>query len=1260
MSRSKVYRVFSEKKSGYAVEAQQIIKDIKSDLSISSLTRIRIINRYDVSGITEDEYQKARTVVFSEPPVDDVYDEVIDLSEPCYVLAVESLPGQYDQRADSAAQCIQIITQKDQPVVRTAKLYVFYGKLTSDDKKKIDGYLINPVEARAASLSKPDSLQDTLELPDDIKVVSGFCKMTPEELETILDEMGLAMSMEDLVFTQDFFSSINRDPTTTEIRVLDTYWSDHCRHTTFLTKLENVHIHGNSEISREIEKTYEDYLESRKFVYGENAKSRPICLMDMATIAMKHLRAEGKLDDLDESEEINACSIRIRVNVEGRPEDYLLMFKNETHNHPTEIEPFGGAATCLGGAIRDPLSGRSYVYQAMRVTGAGDPTVPVSQTLPGKLSQKKLVRTAAAGYSSYGNQIGLATGLVEEIYHPGYIAKRMEIGAVIGAAPAEHVIRERPDDGDIVILIGGRTGRDGIGGATGSSKAHDETSVVRCGAEVQKGSPPTERKIQRLFRKPEVARMIIRCNDFGAGGVSVAIGELADGIDIDLDDVPKKYEGLNGTELAISESQERMAVVIKKKDEQKFLEESAKENLEAIRVATVTLLPNMVMKWRGKVIVDLPRSFIDTHGAPAYSSAQIVPPDVNDPYIDSFDSDIRTDRFSSSLTRVLSSVNACSQKGLVQRFDSTIGAGTVLMPYGGKYQSSPEEGMVCKIPVKDQDTDTVSVMTYGFDPYYSEWSPYHGSYHAVVESLLKLAVIGANPLGARLTFQEYFERLTTRESWGKPASALLGAFRAQMDYSVPSIGGKDSMSGTFKDIHVPPTLVSFAVATTSADKIVSSVLSAPGEKLFLVRLARTQNSMYRKEHVIRVLKAIARMQDRGQIITAAVVRSSGVACRVAQMCLGNKIGFHFDETWDLDELFSRTLGAVILAVRDGNAVEKIESVGGRFLGKTNDSGRITWKDEMVSVDQALAAYESTLEPIFPTKTIEKDDCPCVVKEPSFPYEMPGVIKHRKPRVFIPVFPGTNTEYDAARAFEIAGATSDVMVIRNRNASDIGESLTAMHDRIMSAQIVMLPGGFSGGDEPEGSAKFIAAALFNPYVSDAIRDLLFKRDGLMLGICNGFQALVKVGLLPHGDIAESNENSPTLTFNRIGRHQSVYVSTRVVSNHSPWLNLCNEGDIFSIPVSHGEGRFVAPKDTIEEMFRAGSVGTVYVDEFGEPSMKTMFNPNGSVCSIEGIMSLNGRIYGKMGHNERYGKFVGKNVPGNKDQRLFESGVRYFAG
>lgn len=1260
MTKAVVFRVFSEKKPEFAVEAKQVLKDIQSDLSIQTLSRLRIINRYDVSGISSEEYARSRSVVFSEPPVDDVTDEDINLSDACHILAVESLPGQYDQRADSAAQCIQIITQKDQPKVRTAKVYAFYGELSKEQKERIDAYLINPVEARAATLSKPDSLEDDLSSPEDIKTIIGFCEMDSDSLNKLLDNMGLAMSKDDLLFTQDFFSGISRDPSVTEIRVLDTYWSDHCRHTTFLTEIEDFVVEGETQISREIFRAYQEYSDCRHEVYGDHEENKPVCLMDIATMAMKTLKARGMLKDLDESEEINACSIRIRVDVEGVSEDYLLMFKNETHNHPTEIEPFGGAATCLGGAIRDPLSGRSYVYQAMRVTGAGDPTLPVSETIPGKLSQKKLVRTASAGYSSYGNQIGLATGLVEELYHPGYVAKRMEIGAVIGAAPVDHVVRKKPQDGDIVILIGGRTGRDGIGGATGSSKAHDETSVERCGAEVQKGNPPTERKIQRLFRKPEVSRMIIRCNDFGAGGVSVAIGELADGIDINLDLIPKKYEGLDGTELAISESQERMAVVIQKKDEETFLAEAAKENLEATRVAVVTSKPNMVMKWRNHVIVDLPRSFIETHGAPSFSRVTILPPDMDQRYIDSICPTYVPGNFSRSLKNGLSIIHSCSQKGLVQRFDSTIGAGTVLMPYGGKFQNSPEEGMVCKIPVIGKDTQTVSVMTYGFDPYFSEWSPYHGSYHAVVESLLKLAVLGADPSSARLSFQEYFERLSSRESWGKPSAALLGAFRAQLDFGTPSIGGKDSMSGSFKDLNVPPTLVSFAVATTCASKIVSSILSAPGQKLYLIRLARNNDALYKKEHVLRVFKAIAQMRERDQIMTASVVRGSGVAVRVAQMCFGNKLGFRFDDSLGQEMLFSRTLGAVLLSVRDGNAVEKIESVGGRFIGKTDSSGTFSWKDSSILEQDALSAYESTLEPIFPTRTVERENCAYDKEKVTTSFEMPSVLKKVRPKVFIPVFPGTNTEYDAARVFELAGAKADVMVIRNLSATDISDSLFSMKEKIDDAQIVMFPGGFSGGDEPEGSAKFIVAALNNPMVTESIRNLLYRRDGLILGICNGFQALLKVGLLPYGDITEPKADSPTLTFNQIGRHQSVYVYTKVVSNRSPWLSMCKEGDVFSVPVSHGEGCFFANEKSIKELFQSGSVGTVYVDERGNPSMKTEFNPNGSVCSVEGILSLNGRIYGKMAHNERTGHFIAKNIPGNKDQGIFQSGVRYFLG
>lgn len=1259
---AEVYRIFSEKKPEFAVEADQLLHDIRSDLSITSVDKVRVINRYDISDILQEEYDHARNIVFSEPPVDYTYDETIDLSDAAYVLAVESLPGQYDQRADSAAQCIQIITKREQPTVRTAKVFAFYGHLSDTQNKKIAEYLINPVEKRAASLSKPLSLEDNLLQPDDIESIDRFCDMNENDLISMQKSMGLAMSLSDLLFTQNYFKLINRNPTITEIRVLDTYWSDHCRHTTFLTSLTDVSIDGESAISSEISGTYDSYIESRNLVYGSRIEEKPVCLMDMATIAMKRLRSEGKLSDLDESEEINACSIKIKVSVDDELSDYLLMFKNETHNHPTEIEPFGGAATCLGGAIRDPLSGRSYVYQAMRITGAGNPTVPVSETMPGKLSQKKLVRTAAAGYSSYGNQIGLATGQVNEIYHPGYIAKRMEIGAVIGAAPLNHVIRQRPVNGDIVILIGGRTGRDGIGGATGSSKAHDEKSVMNCGAEVQKGNPPTERKIQRLFRNPDVSKMIIRCNDFGAGGVSVAIGELSDGLEIDLDAVPKKYDGLDGTELAISESQERMAVVIKPSDKDVFLKYVASENLEAVQVAVVTDNPDMVMKWRGKTIVDLPRSFIDTHGAPSFSKVKILPPDMKKAYIDSSLPSAVDQNFPLSLENILSSLETCSQKGLVQRFDSTIGAGTVLMPFGGKYQSSPEEGMVAKIPVSDGETNTVSVMTYGFNPYLSEWSPYHGAYHAVVESLLKIAALGGDPLSARLTFQEYFERLSSDESWGKPAAALLGAYKAQLDYGTASIGGKDSMSGTYNDIHVPPTLVSFAVTTTSADKILSSSFTSSGQKLYSISLSKDANCLYNKEHVLRVFKAIKQMTERGQILSAAVVKSSGIAARVTEMCMGNRLGFRFEDSIEFKNLFSRSLGTILLSVNDGNAVDKIETVGGRLIGKTNDTRTLSWNGQLITLKNAQAAYDKTLESVFPTRIEEK--CEIKVEKAAELSRMSStglqILKGSRPKVFIPVFPGTNTEYDTARAFSLAGADPDVMVIRNLSKTDISESLSEMRKKITDSQIVMLPGGFSGGDEPEGSAKFIVAALNNPDITEAIRDLLFNRDGLMLGICNGFQALVKVGLLPYGNIVSPEKNSPTLTFNRIGRHQSTYVSTKVVSNHSPWLSLNKIGDTHLIPVSHGEGRFVATDAAISELFRTGCIATQYVDDLGNPSMDTFYNPNGSVSAIEGILSPDGRVFGKMCHSERYGSYIAKNIPGEKDQRIFESGVRYFIG
>jgi len=1256
-----VRRILSEKKPEYAVEAKGILHDVTSDLDITTLTGVRVINRYDVSGITDEEYVRARNVVFSEPPVDNVYDEDIDLSDSCYVLVIESLPGQYDQRADSAAQCIQFLTQKDRPLVRTAKIVAFYGVLLDSNKEAIKKYLINPVECREASWDKPDTLEMTYDIPTEVDTINGFTSMSDEDLSNLRNSMGLAMSFDDIKFTADFFRDEKRDPTVTEIRVLDTYWSDHCRHTTFLTELTSITFEGDDELTAEIRKTYDNYLSTRQELYGERLSSKPVCLMDVATLAAKKLKKDGKLTDLDESEEINACSIKVRIKVDGEDKDYIFMFKNETHNHPTEIEPFGGAATCLGGAIRDPLSGRSYVYQAMRVTGAGDPTIPVSMTLEGKLSQKKLVRTAAAGYSSYGNQIGLATGQVDEIYHPGYVAKRMEIGAVVGAAPAENIIRERPSEGDIVVLLGGRTGRDGIGGATGSSKAHDTSSVVTCGSEVQKGNPPTERKLQRLFRNPEVTKLIIRCNDFGAGGVSVAIGELAAGLEIDLDKVPKKYDGLDGTEIAISESQERMAVVVHPADLDKFMDFAAKENLEATVVAKVTAEPVMKMTWNGKTIVNLPRSFIDTNGAKQYADAKVPGFNTNDNYIDTLIPGYTEGNFAKSLNSALSSLDGCSRIGLTSRFDSTIGAATVLMPYGGIYQNSPEEGMAAKLPVDGGTTHECSVMTYGFDPYFTESSPYAGSYHAVVESLLKLACMGVDPAKAHLTFQEYFERMNGDLSWGKPLQALLGAYQAQLDFSVASIGGKDSMSGTFNDIHVPPTLVSFAVGMTTTDKIVSATFTAPNQNVYIIKCARNGLGYYKKDHVLRVFKALRELSDRKELKNAAVVRGAGVAGRVAQMCFGNALGFDFDSSLDEKELFSRTFGAVIVAIpNDPNAVDKIKMTGGKLLGRTNAEGVFRFKDSEVSGGAAALSYTGKLEKIFPTFAPSAAK-PVDIKEKSYDAPVkaaPGILKGEKPKVIIPVFPGTNCEYDSAKAFERAGADPTVYVIRNRNSEELTESLKGLASAIDGSNIIMLPGGFSAGDEPEGSAKFLQAAFRNEYVTEAVRKLLKERDGLMLGICNGFQALIKLGLVPYGDICELTSDSPTLTFNNIGRHQSCYVNTMVMSDKSPWLSLVKPGDIHQVPISHGEGKFTAPREVIEKLYANGQIATCYVDDQGLPAMTTDFNPNGSDCAIEGILSPDGRVFGKMGHSERYSEDLTLNIPGNKDQKIFESGVNYF--
>ena len=1261
----RVFRIFARKKPAFAVEASALLSDIRTDLKIQGLKSLEMYHRYDVSGISDAEYLLAKPIVFSEPPVDDTFDEEIPVETACFVLGIESLPGQYDQRADSAAQCIQMLTKGERPAVRAAKIIAFYGNMSEADKSAVASYLINPVECRSASFAKPDSLADSWETPADIPVLEGFSCMSENELLALRSELGLAMSEADILFVGNFFREEGRDPTMTEIRVLDTYWSDHCRHTTFCTELTDIECPDSDHpFGRRVLEDLRQYKLDRQEIYGERLAQKPICLMDLATIAMKKLKAEGKLSDLDESEEINACSVKTTVKINGEDCEYVVMFKNETHNHPTEIEPFGGAATCIGGAIRDPLSGRSYVYQAMRVTGAADPLVPVSETLPGKLPQKKIVRTAAAGYSSYGNQIGLATGQVDEIYHPGYVAKRMEIGAVIAAAPAQNIVRKRPAAGDVILLVGGRTGRDGIGGATGSSKVHDETSVTTCGSEVQKGNAPTERKIQRLFRKPEVSQLIIRCNDFGAGGVSVAVGELADGLSIDLDAVMKKYEGLDGTEIAISESQERMAVTLHPQDEAAFLREVEAENLEATRIAVVTEAPRMVMSWRGRTVVDLPRSFIDTNGAPSYAKAKLAMPDMEKSYADEKTDGYVSGDFCLSLTGGLSSLGGCSRRGLTQRFDSTIGAATVLMPFGGKNQSSPEEGMVAKIPTEKGATDTATYMSYGYDPYYSSWSPYHGSYHAVVESLLKLAAMGADPEKAKLTFQEYFERMTSAEAWGKPFMALLGAYRAQTDFSVAAIGGKDSMSGNFQDLHVPPTLVSFAVGIGAAAETVSATIPNAGKTLWCISLKRDETGLYDVAHTKRVFREIRKLAARGQTLAAAVVRGSGIAVRAVQMTFGNGLGLQFNDALNEKTLFTRSFGSILLVPSEKNAVEKIEMLGGFRVGTTTDDGRICYKDKQLLSSEALNAYEGTLEPIFPilTETEKATGAETVPVEKPTNVKAPNTYKSGtscpEPRVLIPVFPGTNCEDDTAHQFRLAGARPEIFVIRNQSSAAIAESLTELSKAVRRSQIMMFPGGFSAGDEPEGSGKFIAAVIRNSAITEAVTDLLQNRDGLILGICNGFQALIKLGLLPYGEIRPLAPTDPTLTFNRIGRHQSGYVSTRVVSVASPWFSMVTPGDIHRIPISHGEGRFVASEEMLGEFFARGQVATQYVDLQGVPSMSTLYNPNGSMSSIEGIFSPDGRVFGKMCHSERIGDYVGKNIPGEKDQKIFASGVRYF--
>jgi phosphoribosylformylglycinamidine synthase len=1253
-----VKRVYIEKKPGFDIEASRLCMDIKENLDIKGLEKVRILQRYDVEGITDNDYEKAKIIVFSEPPVDIIYEENITIPENDRIIAIEYLPGQYDQRADSAAQCIQMIIHGERPDIRVAKIIILSGDITDEEYKRIQDFLINPIETRFASLDKPETLKEEYPVPSEVKKVEGFILMQPEQIKGLSAEMSFAMSMEDLLFCQEYFRDIeHRDPTVTELRMIDTYWSDHCRHTTFHTKIEEVEF-GTNPVSNKIRDVYEKYVDVRKQVYLN--KSRDICLMDIATLAMKYLKSTGDLDNLDESDEINACSIIVDAIIDDKPEEWLVMFKNETHNHPTEIEPFGGAATCLGGAIRDPLSGRSYVYQAMRITGSGDPRIPLSETLPGKLPQRVITTTAAHGYSSYGNQIGLSTGMVAEIYHDDYVAKRMELGAVVGAAPRSSVVRKIPEAGDIIILLGGRTGRDGCGGATGSSKEHTEDSLLSCGAEVQKGNPPTERKIQRLFRKPFVSRMIKKCNDFGAGGVSVAIGELADGLDINLDAIPKKYEGLDGTELAISESQERMAVVVSPENVNKFIEEARKENLEATKVAVVNDSGRLKMSWRGKTIVDISRDFLNTNGVKQSTSVKVNGAEISGSVLEKLPQEIEELRNNplKAWKKNLQRLNVCSQKGLVERFDSTIGGGTVQMPLGGRHQLTPAEGMIAKLPVENGNTTTGTIMTFGFNPDVSKWSPFHGAVYAIVESLARLVAIGGDYKKARLTLQEYFEKLgSDPEKWGKPFSALMGAFYTQYSLKVPAIGGKDSMSGTFKDLNVPPTLVSFALVPTDVTFAISPEFKKAGSSIVLIPIKKDELDLPDFNSLDSAYTRVNELIGKREILSASSIKAGGLAETISKMSFGNGIGVRLEDI-GFDRFFMLDYGSLVVEIEAGKDItELFEGIDYTYIGTTISEPVIMTNWGTMQIDELLSAWMEPLEKIFPTIT---DGDACEIKTISYKAgsRKKGGIKIARPRVFIPVFPGTNCEYDLKRKFDEAGAISEVLVLRNLTAIEIEESIAEMKKCIDESNIIMIPGGFSAGDEPAGSGKFIATVFRNPYLAEAVMDLLKKRDGLILGICNGFQALVKLGLLPYGEIRPLDETCPTLSFNTIGRHVSTLVQTRVASNLSPWLSNVQVGDIYTVAVSHGEGRFVASESVLLEMEKSGQIATQYVDLDGNPTMDIRFNPNGSVLAIEGITSKDGRIFGKMAHDERFTPNTFMNVPGKKDQRIFEAGVAYF--
>ena len=1255
---SSVRRVYVEKKPDFAVQAKDLKHEIHSYLGISEVTGVRVLIRYDVEHISDEVFEKACRTVFSEPPVDTLYRESFKTGPSDRVFSVEFLPGQFDQRADSAVQCVKFLKEDEEPIIKSATTYVIEGNITDEQFEAIKNHCINPVDSRETGMEKPETLETHFDEPEDVKIFDGFQDMPEEELKKLYDSLNLAMTFKDFLHIQNYYKNEEkRNPSVTEIRVLDTYWSDHCRHTTFSTELKNVTF-GDGDYRKPMEATYEEYLKDHKEIF-KGRDDKFVCLMDLALMAMRKLKKEGRLEDQEESDEINACSIVVPVEIDGKTEEWLVNFKNETHNHPTEIEPFGGAATCLGGAIRDPLSGRTYVYQAMRVTGAADPTVSVKETLKGKLPQKKIVRSAAHGYSSYGNQIGLATGYVKEIYHPDYVAKRMEIGAVMGAAPRKAVKRENSDPGDIIILLGGRTGRDGIGGATGSSKVHTEASIEVCGAEVQKGNAPTERKIQRMFRRPEVSSLIKKCNDFGAGGVSVAIGELAPGLRVNLDKVPKKYAGLDGTEIAISESQERMAVVVDPKDVDEFLKYAKEENLEAVEVAVVTESPRLVLVWRGKEIVNISRAFLDTNGAHQETDVYVEIPSKKDSFFKREEvADVRA-----KWLDTLKDLNCCSQKGLVEMFDSSIGAGSVLMPYGGKYQLTETQAMVAKLPVLKGKTDTVTMMSYGFDPYLSSWSPYHGAVYAVLESVSRIVAVGGDYSKIRFTFQEYFRRMTEDpKRWSQPFAALLGAYSAQLSFGLPSIGGKDSMSGSFNEIDVPPTLVSFAVDVASDKNIVTPELKKAGDKLVLVKIEKDEYDLPKYDQVMDQYGKFHEDIKAGRIVASYALDANGLAAAVSKMAFGNGLGVKIEHSVDKRDLFEEGFGCIVAEVPS----EKVGELAVTYtvVGEVLAEPVLRYCDMELSLQDAENAWKSTLEKVFKTvsgETTKGEEYP----DTCYQAESVYVCKHKiaKPRVFIPVFPGTNCEYDSTKAFERAGAEVDVKVFKNLTAEDIRDSVNIFEKSIDQAQIIMFPGGFSAGDEPDGSAKFFATAFQNAKIKEAVMRLLNERDGLALGVCNGFQALIKLGLVPYGDIVDATPDTPTLTFNTIGRHQSRLVRTRISSNLSPWLSQCSLDDPYTVAISHGEGRFVANDEVLAQLIANGQVATQYVGEDGKPSMDLSVNPNGSALAIEGITSPDGRVLGKMGHAERRGdnlyRNVPEHVPGDKFMPIFESGVAYFA-